>query len=75
MLEGPVGTAAAAHVCATIPRLGWGTELFGPLLLTEPITREPLAYVDHELVVPSRPGLGVEIDEDRIAVLRRKVGR
>ena len=75
MLEGPVGTAAAAHVCATFSRLDWGTELFGPLLLAEQLTREPLQYVDHALVVPSGPGLGVDLDEERIAFFRRGRGR
>ena len=34
MLEGPVGTIAAAHLFASLPHLEWGTELFGPLLLS-----------------------------------------
>src|SRR3546814_3381667 len=44
MLEGAVGTIAAAHVFATFANLQWGTELFGPLLLTEEILAEPLDY-------------------------------
>lgn len=71
MLEGSVGTAAAAQVCATFPRLVWGTELFGPLLLTEEIVRAPLAYADFGLEVPDRPGLGIDVDEERVAALRR----
>lgn len=71
MLEGGVGTAASAHLCATLPSLAWGTELFGPLLLTEDILAEPLRYADFELEVPTGPGLGVSIDEDRLAFFRR----
>jgi muconate cycloisomerase len=71
MLEGGVGTAASAHLCATLPHLGWGTELFGPLLLTEEILTEPLHYADFGLAVPDGPGLGVEIDEDRVRRFRR----
>lgn len=71
MLEGTVGTAASAHVFATFPALQWGTELFGPLLLTEDIVANPLAYADFELQVPSAPGLGIALDEDRIAHFRR----
>lgn len=71
MLEGGVGTAAAAHLCATLPRLAWGTELFGPLLLTEEILREPLQYADFGLAVPRGPGLGVELDDDRVDFFRR----
>jgi muconate cycloisomerase len=71
MLEGGVGTAASAHLCATLPTLAWGTELFGPLLLTQDILAEPLRYADFELMVPTGPGLGVQLDEDRVAFHRR----
>ena len=71
MLEAGIGTAASAHLCATLPSLTWGTELFGPLLLTEEILAEPLTYANFELQVPAGPGLGVALDEDRVAFLRR----
>ncbi len=71
MLEAGVGTVASAHVFATFGRLAFGTELFGPLLLTEEILETPLSYQDFALQVPSGSGLGVALDEDRIAFLRR----
>ena len=71
MLEGAVGTIAAAHAFATFRNLQWGTELFGPLLLTEEILAEPLQYQDFELTVPSAPGLGLRLDEDRVQFFRR----
>lgn len=71
MLEGAVGTVASAQLFATFPELAWGTELFGPLLLTEEILRTPLEYRDFALQLPSGPGLGIELDEDRIAFLQR----
>ena len=72
MLEGSVGTAAAAHVFSTFGELRFGTELFGPLLLTEEILVEPLVYKDFMLQVPDKPGLGVEIDREKLQALRRK---
>ncbi|QVM83790.1 muconate cycloisomerase family protein [Novosphingobium decolorationis] len=71
MLEGSVGTAASAHVFATLPQLDWGTELFGPLLQTDEILAEPLHYADFALSVPTGPGLGIALDEDKIAYFRR----
>lgn len=71
MLEGAIGTVASAQVFSTFPNLQWGTELFGPLLLTEEILATPLAYRDFELSVPSGPGLGISLDEDRLAFFRR----
>lgn len=71
MLEGPVGTIAAAHLFAGVRRLDWGTELFGPLLLTEDILAEPLVFRDFELQVPAAPGLGIALDESTVARFRR----
>ena len=71
MLEGAVGTMASAQLFSTFHDLAWGTELFGPLLLTEEILREPLYYRDFSLQLPVNPGLGIDIDEDKVARLRR----
>lgn len=71
MLEGPVGTIASAHVFSTFENLTYGTELFGPLLLTEQILKTPLQYQNFELALPKGTGLGIELDEDKIDNLRR----
>lgn len=71
MLEGAVSTIASAQVFATFANLQWGTELFGPLLLTEEILVTPLDYSDFGLTVPTGPGLGIELDEDRVAFFAR----
>jgi len=72
MLEGPVGTIASAHTFSTFTNLAYGTELFGPLLLTEEILKTPLQYQNFELTVPKTAGLGIELDEDKIDNLRRQ---
>jgi len=75
MLEAGIGTIASAHVFATFADLPFGTELFGPLLLTEEILEEPLSYGEFALEVPTGPGLGVRIDRDKIAFFRRDAAR
>lgn len=75
MLEGAVSTIASAQVFAGFPNLDWGTELFGPLLITEEILEEPLLYADFELAIPTGPGLGVTLDEDRLNHFRRDGAR
>ena len=72
MLEGPVGTIASAHVFSTFDHLAYGTELFGPLLLTEEILKTPLQYQNYELVLPTVSGLGIELDLNKIDNLRRQ---
>lgn len=71
MLEGGIGTAASAHLSAALPSLARGTELFGPLLLKAELLAEPMRYADFALEVPTGPGLGVVLDEDRVAFYRR----
>ena len=76
MLEGAVGTAASAQFFSTLSQLEWGTELFGPLLLTEDIVEEPLEYSEFSLKVPTGDGLGISIDEGRLDRFRRdRAGR
>ncbi len=72
MLEGGIGTAASAQLFSTFGELEFGTELFGPLLLTREVLREPLVYRDFMLQVPDGPGLGVEPDMDKLRELRRR---
>ena len=75
MLEGAVGTIASAHAFSAFANLQWGTELFGPLLLTEEILATPLDYSDFHLTVPDGPGLGIALDEDRVQFFRRDAQR
>lgn len=62
---------ASAHAFLTLRQLTWGTELFGPLLLTEQIVREAPVYRDFTLQVPRTPGLGLSLDKERPAFFAR----
>lgn len=72
MLEGAVGTLASAHAFLTLSQLTWGTELFGPLLLTEDIVTQAPDYHDFELHVPRTPGIGLTLDEQQLARFARR---
>lgn len=71
MLEGSIGSIASAHGFCALPQLSWGTELFGPLLLKDDIVTARPGYRDFGLHMPDGPGLGLEIDEDKLAFYRR----
>lgn len=71
LLEGSIGSIAAAHVFAACPTLTWGTELFGPLLLKDDIVVQRPDFRDFELQLPQVPGLGVQLDLDKLAFYRR----
>ena len=71
LLEGSIGSVAAAHAFAACPQLAWGTELFGPLLLKDDVVVQRPLYRDFEMQLPQTPGLGVQLDADKLAFYRR----
>ena len=71
-IESSLGTLAGAHLLATLPAVTWGSELFGPLLMTDGLLAEPLDYRDGAVHLPDGPGLGIELDEDRVARYARR---
>ncbi len=65
--KGPVGTMAAAHVLAAIPNpliLEWIAPSQIPW--RNGVLKDPMVLQDGALLVPDRPGLGVEFDEDAL---------
>jgi muconate cycloisomerase len=74
LLEGSIGSIAAAHAFAACPRLAFGTELFGPLLLKDDVVLERPVYRDFVLVLPQAPGLGMRLDTDKLDFYRRDRG-
>ncbi|TNM67602.1 chloromuconate cycloisomerase [Streptomyces sp. NP160] len=71
-IEGPVGTAATLHLACAAPGMTWGSELFGPLLMTEQLAVQPLRYADGHLHLPDGPGLGVDLDPAVVERLTRR---
>ncbi|WP_281172245.1 muconate/chloromuconate family cycloisomerase [Leisingera caerulea] len=75
MLETGLGTAAALQLFSTIETLHWGTEFFGPLLLTDEVLAEPITYRDFCVEIPKGNGIGATLDPDKVAFFRREGGR
>ena len=75
MLETSLGTAANLHCYATAPDLSLGCELFGPMRLGEDIATTPVSIEQGHLTLEDTlPGLGVSLDEEKIAFLAARSG-
>lgn len=72
LLESSIGAAAHLHFFASLEKLQWHCEHFGPQILVDEIVTHPIVYDDFCAVVPDGPGAGVEIDPDKLRHYRRK---
>jgi L-alanine-DL-glutamate epimerase-like enolase superfamily enzyme len=68
--EMSIGTAAVAHLGATVPVLHYPGDAVGPLLYLDDVVVEPLRFEGSRLMIPDGPGLGVVLDPDRLEALR-----
>jgi muconate cycloisomerase len=69
--ESSVAGAAVLHIAAVIPEIAWGLTLTNAGL-GDDVTPHPIQIHNGCADVLDRPGLGIDVDEDR--VLRHRVG-
>ncbi len=72
LLESSVGAAAHLQAFATLRELAWGCEHFGPQILVGDLVTEPLRFEDFNVHLPSGPGIGVELDQDKLRAYARQ---
>ncbi|WP_405399915.1 glucarate dehydratase family protein [Streptomyces microflavus] len=66
-----ISLAAMTHVAATVPGLAYACDSHYPWQ-TEDVITERHTFTDGRLTVSDAPGLGVELDRDRLAALHRR---
>ena len=69
---GPLITAAAVQLDASIPNFLIQESIFKSGLFFDALLKEPFQWEDGDLLVPDRPGLGVELDEAKLIEYRSK---
>lgn len=72
MIESSLGSAMALSVYATMPQFEFGTELFGQFLYKDSITKDSLEVKDFELIIPDKPGWGLEVDIEKVKKYARE---
>lgn len=65
MSESGIATAAVLHIAAAVPSLAWGVSLTSPYL-AEDVLAQPLGFSGGHAQVPTGPGLGITVDEERV---------
>ncbi|MFC9506984.1 glucarate dehydratase family protein [Streptomyces sp. NPDC057002] len=66
-----ISLAAMTHVAATVPNLHHACDSHYPWQ-SEDVLTERLTFEGGKVAVPDAPGLGVELDRERLAVLHRR---
>jgi L-alanine-DL-glutamate epimerase-like enolase superfamily enzyme len=61
-----VGVYAALHVMASTPNFTYANQSYASLLADDVVDGGPLPYRDGTLAVPDQPGIGVELDAERV---------
>ena len=64
-----IGTAATLHLVASLPGANRPQEYTGPNPYLDQLFTEPLVFEDGYLLVPQKPGLGLELDEQKLMEL------
>ena len=67
--ESSIGTAAAIHLACAVPSISWGVSLTH-FYLAEDVVKSPPILQDGLVLLPSGPGLGVDIDEAAVERFR-----
>ena len=70
--ESSIACAAATHIAAALPQIAWGLTLSNEGL-TDDATARPIRIEHGHVEVSNRPGLGIDVDEDRVRRYRRDV--
>jgi muconate cycloisomerase len=61
-----INTSAELHLAACTKAILDGCEAVGPFKMADDIVKEPLVMDRGSIPVPRKPGLGVELDEDKL---------
>jgi muconate cycloisomerase len=68
--ESSIACAAAIHIAAALPQIAWGLTLSNEGLADD-VTARPIRIASGHVEVSDAPGLGIEVDEDRVRRYRR----
>jgi len=73
LMDAPIGFAASVHLFAAYG-IGFPADLNGPQFIAEDYLATPFPMAGQSALVPTAPGLGIEVDEAKLARFRLDQG-
>ncbi|NND50285.1 MAG: hypothetical protein HKN60_08535 [Rhizobiales bacterium] len=70
--DSSIAAAAISHIAVALPTLEWDASVTNQYLADD-VVENPIAVVDGHIITPDGPGLGIKVDEDKLAKYRRAV--
>jgi L-alanine-DL-glutamate epimerase-like enolase superfamily enzyme len=70
--ESSIACAAAIHIAAALPQIAWGLTLSNEGLADD-VTARPIRIARGHVEVSDHPGLGIDVDEERVHRYRREL--
>jgi muconate cycloisomerase len=70
--ESSIACAGAMHIAAALPQIAWGLTLSAEGLADD-VTAQPIRVEGGHVGIGDAPGLGIEVDEDKVQRYRRNV--
>jgi muconate cycloisomerase len=67
-----IGSAAISHLAVSLPTLEWDASVTNQYLADD-VVKNPIQVVNGHIVTPDGPGLGIEVDEDKIEKYKRNL--
>jgi muconate cycloisomerase len=64
--DSSIASAAIAHLAVALPQIDWGVSVTNQYL-SQDVTKEPLLVKGGRIAPPDAPGLGIVVDEARVA--------
>ena len=68
-----IGTAANLHVCASIANATRPQEYTGQEPKLDELFKEPLVFEEGYIHIPKKPGLGLELDEEKLSKFKKTI--
>ena len=68
--ESSIACAAGMHIAAALPQIAWGLTLTNEGLADD-VTARPIRIERGHVTISDAPGLGIEVEEERVRRYRR----